>query len=93
MKKAMAKPQLVVMNNKKSGFFNMIKKEWKNFAFGLYSAELYLEYDGNKKDSASYNFFVIPWQLLSVIFAVPALLCFLGITGFKRYKRWIIARS
>ncbi len=76
------------------GFFAMVAKGWSNFALGRYTAELNLKYGvENQEANASYSFFVIPWQLLSVIFVILAILGFLGVIGLKKYNRWIIAKA
>lgn len=51
------------------GFFGKVKNEWRNFAFGYYTATLDLAYgsDGSMNDAAKTKFWVIPWQLLLVI--------------------------
>lgn len=91
---AIAKPQMPSEIGEKLGFFGMAKKEWGNFAFGRYSAELNLKYgQDNKEADASYSFFVIPWQLFSIIIVILGILGFLGMIGLKRYNRWIIAKA
>ena len=88
------KPQAMSGADQKLGFFGMVKKEWSNFVFGRYTADLNLKYDqDNKEANASYSFFVIPWQLLSIIFVILAIIGFLGAIGLKKYNRWIIAKA
>ncbi len=84
----------VTIEDGKEGFFGMAAKEWNNFTFGRYTAELNLKYgQDNKIANASFSFFVIPWQLLSIILVVLALLGFVGMIGLKKYNRWIIAQA
>ncbi len=87
-------PSEVPQGGAGEGFFGMAAKEWNNFTFGRYTAELNLKYgQDNKIANASFSFFVIPWQLLSIVFIVLALLGFLGVVGLKKYNRWIIAQA
>ncbi len=80
-------------------FFAAVKNQWRSFALGPYKAELNLSYgklseaEATKKAEASYRFFVIPWQLLSIIIVILAIVGFIGWFGLKRYNRWIIAKA
>lgn len=80
-------------------FFAAVKNQWRNFALGPYKAELNLAYgklseaEANQKAQASYRFFVIPWQLLSLIIIILAIIGFLGFWGLKKYNRWIISKA
>lgn len=76
------------------GFFFAAGNQWRNFALGPYKAEVSLSYGkDNKTADASFWFFVIPWQLLSIILAILAIMGFVGIIGLKKYNRWIIAKA
>ena len=87
-------PSEAPQSGAKEGFFGMAGKEWNNFTFGRYTADLNLKYgQDNKEVSASYSFLVIPWQLLSVIAVILAMLGFGGVIGLKKYNRWIIAKA
>lgn len=91
---SIAQPQATSETGEKLGFFGMVGKEWKIFAFGRYTAELNLKYgQDNKETSATYSFFVIPWQLLSVVIIILGIVGFLGMLGLKRYNRWIITKA
>lgn len=88
------KRQATSGQEQKEGFFGMVKKEWSNFALGRYTAELNLKYgQDNKEANASYGFFVIPWQLLSALFVIVAVLGFIATIGIKKWDRWIIAKA
>ncbi|MBI1975109.1 MAG: hypothetical protein HYS57_01965 [Parcubacteria group bacterium] len=76
----------------KSGFFPAAKNQLQNFAFGPYRAKLALNYGGDKNTSADFWFWVIPWQLLSIVIIILAIIGFLGTWGIKKYNRWIIAK-
>lgn len=83
-----------IEEKKVEGFFGAARNQWKNFALGPYKAELNLAYGQEQKTAqANFRFFVIPWQLLSIILAILAILGFLGVVGLKKYNRWIIAQA
>lgn len=86
------KAQKIGGDGEKVGFFGMVKKEWSNFAFGRYTTDLNLKF-GDKEKKASFSFYIIPWQLLSVIFILAASAGVLLSLGVKRYNRWIIAKA
>ena len=81
------------------GFFAAVKNQWKNFALGPYKAELNLSYgklseaEATNKAEASYRFFVVPWQLLSIIIAILGIIGFFAFVGLKKYNRWIIKKA
>lgn len=76
--------------NSEAGFFAMVAKEWKDFHFGWYTAEVNLSWGlTNQKASGTYNFFVIPWQLLIILsFGLG-----IGFAGLKKYNRFIVAQA
>ena len=77
-----------------SGFFSMVKKEWSHFALGYYTAHLDLTYgNDNKEADSQYGFFIIPWQLLSVILFILLIVASFLFFGVKKYNRWIISKS
>lgn len=73
-----------------SDFFQMASKEWNDFHFGWYTAEASLSWGmTNQKANGTYNFFIIPWQLLVIIL----FLLNIGFLGVKKYNRFIISRA
>lgn len=77
-----------------SNFFNRAGRQWSEFHFGWYTAELNLTWGTmNQTANASYSFFVIPWQLLLIIFVIVAIIGFFGKIGLKKYNRYIIAQA
>lgn len=84
--------QLTLNEDEKKGFFEIANEQWNNFAFGFYKAELNLVFGNNQKAESLYRFFVIPWQLLSIIFIILIILVFFIAIGIKKYNRWIISK-
>lgn len=88
-----------VVGKEPQGFWSVVKDQWLNFALGPYKAELNLSYarlseeKATKTLKASYLFFVVPWQLLSVTIVVLAVVGFLGFVVVKKYNRWIIKKA
>lgn len=78
-----------------TGFFAAVKSQWSEFHFGWYRARLNLQYadGGEAQAKSSFGFFIIPWQLLSIVIVILGILGFLGMMGLKRYNRWIIKKA
>ena len=81
------------LSNSNTGFFDMVKKEWSNFHFGIYNAELKLNYGQSSSAGASYVFFVFPWQLLIFVFIALFVVIFLFIFIIKKWDEHIVKRS
>ncbi len=84
------------LNNIEStrSFFEQIKYEWNNFAFGYYTANLNLKYGVSGQTATSiFTFWVVPWQLLivSIILLILAYLIIHG--GLHSYNKWVIGRA
>ena len=89
-----AKVEETLNNAKKIGFFEAVKKEWSDFHFGPYKANLRLQYGAkNEEVKASFLFFIFPWQLLIIIIIVLILVLIVGGIGIKKYNQWIIAKA
>lgn len=75
------------------GFFGAVRNQWKNFALGLYKAELNFAYGQDQKTAqANFRFFMIPWQLLSIVVFILAILGLGGWFGIRKYNRWLVAK-
>jgi hypothetical protein len=73
-----------------SGFLNNAKSQFDNFHFGLYRAQAAIMWgSSNSVEEASLWFFLFPWQLLSIVFA----LLVVGYFILKQYNAWIVSRS
>lgn len=70
-------------------------QQWRNFAFGRYTATLVLNYgneDQQKLLSATTTFWVIPWMVLLTALLAAALMIFLGRLLLMKYERGVIRR-
>lgn len=76
-----------------ASFWQMVSRQWSNFYLGWYTANLDLVWSGDNQDSANFNFFIIPWQLLSVLIVTALVLIILIKLGLKRYKERIITET
>lgn len=73
------------------GFFEAVAYQAKNFALGVYVAKLDVHYgsEGGLESQDSFLFFVLPWELLIVIFVV----CVVLWRGIKGYNAMIIKKA
>lgn len=75
-------------------FFENVSYQWKNFAVGLYSANLKLEYGKElEKISKTTFFFVFPWELVLIMVIVILSVFFGGRFGIKKYNNYIIRKA
>ncbi|MDR3519476.1 MAG: hypothetical protein P4L63_01125 [Candidatus Pacebacteria bacterium] len=75
-------------------FWSNVSYQWKNFAIGLYSANLNVAYSTNNQHAkATVFFFVFPWQLILVMLVVIAILFWGGKFTLKRYNKFIIEKA
>ncbi len=77
-----------------SRFFSDTYFQWKNFAFGLYSANLNLEYGTQgAHEKKTVFFFVFPWQLLLVLCVIFIIVFWGGKKLITRYNKFIIEKA
>ena len=83
-----------VAEKDRGGFFDQVKYEWRNFAFGYYNAHIALTY-GTKNEVATsaFSFWVFPWHLTIVVIILLALLYFVIKKTLKHYNHWVIAQA
>lgn len=81
------------LSHAKGGFFATANHQWRNFAFGIYSATLNLSWGQQVIESTNYWLIIVPWQLLSIMIVVLLIIGFLGTKGLIKYNRWIIAKA
>ncbi len=78
-----------------SGFWPAVRYEASNFALGLYTAHLNIAYGNTSTQTASatYKFFVFPWQLILVVVVGLAVILVALRFFLRHYNRRIIARA
>lgn len=70
-------------NTNVSGFFQTALSQLINFRFGWYRAELNLTWgESGQTAQTSHNFFIVPWQLFSIV--IPVL-----VVVWLAYRLWI----
>ncbi|MDP2789199.1 MAG: hypothetical protein Q8O46_04110 [bacterium] len=75
-------------------FWNDISYQWKNFAVGIYSANLNVEYGTQGQHIRKIAFFfVFPWQLVLVMLFVFTVVFWGGKKLIKRYNKFIIEKA
>ncbi len=75
-------------------FWSNAEYQWKNFAVGLYSANLKLAYGSEREQvKKTIFFFVFPWQLVLVMLVSLIVVIYGGIMLIKRYNKWIIKKA
>lgn len=76
-------------------YWQTAKEQWHHFIFGRYTANLKVVYGTKelKSDNAELVFYIIPWQLLSIMVPSGIVLLILLRFGVKRYNRYIISRA
>lgn len=76
------------------GFFGMARRQLGDIHIGWYTAELHVVLGSdNQVIEKTFNFFVIPWQLLTIVGAILIVVVILGRIILKKYNRWIIAQA
>jgi len=74
-----------------SKFRSDVYYQWKNFAVGLYSANLNVAYGSSGQTAKESLFFLVfPWQLVLVMLVVFIIVFWGGKKLLKRYNRFII---
>ncbi len=76
-----------------ASFFSHVSYQMRNFALGVYFANLDLSYGTNKTASNSLTFFVLPWHLLVVIFIIVFVIIMMFSFMLKKYNKFIIKQA
>lgn len=75
------------------GFYNALKHEIRNFGFGKYTAELYLNYGAENKVVTDVRTFTIwPWRTMIVVALALIILVTLFVLWKKNYDKAVIRR-
>lgn len=78
----------------KRGFFGTALLQLKDFHFGWYRAEMNVTWGASaQKANGAYNFFVIPWQLLSIVVVLCIGVWLVFKVWVKRFKQRILAEA
>lgn len=74
-------------------FFDHVKFQMNNFAFGMYTATINLSFGNQGKAENSLTYFVLPWQLVTVVGISIIVLILLLTVLLKQYNKWIIKQA
>ena len=74
-------------------FLEHVKYQMNNFALGIYFANINLSFGNAGKAESSLTYFVLPWQLLSIVLGGSLVVILLLIMLLKRYNRWVIKQA
>jgi hypothetical protein len=88
-------PVVVVPEGPQGGFFSQAQYQLSNLAFGRYTAQLKLAF-GTKalqSDTAFFSFYIIPWQLLTIVIVVLLVAIIVFRLFIKRYNRRVIEQA
>jgi hypothetical protein len=76
------------------GFFDAVRYQYHNFAFGYYGAHLDLTYGVKNTPSTSVlHIWVFPWQLIVCVLGTLLILYALIRGGLHHYNKWVIGRA
>lgn len=82
------------IDKNQGNFFNKASSEWRNFAFGRYTANISLAYgQRNQITEARTSFWVFPWHLLILIVIVLLVSFFVLRKFIRHYNTWVITRA
>ena len=73
-----------------ASFFDNVKYQYQNFALGMYTADLNLQFGSAGSDIKSFTLYVFPWQLVTVIVIGLLLLYIISHLIIKHHDKMII---
>lgn len=76
----------------KIGFFQAVKMQKDNFAIGKYTADINVSYGEGKTAVSQTSFWVIPWQILSLVIGALLIILILISLITKRHNKKLIER-
>ena len=82
----------MLKEGEKIGFFQAVKMQKENFAIGKYTADLNLSYGDSKTATSQASFWVIPWQILSLVLGALVIAIVLISLITKRHNKKLIER-
>ncbi len=74
-------------------FFDKVRFQMDNFAFGMYTANLDLAFGNQGKDSKTLTYFILPWHLITVVVVTILVVVLLLTLMLKQYNKWIIKQA
>lgn len=74
-------------------FFDHVKFQKANFALGMYTATVALSFGNAGKAESSLTYFVLPWQLLTVVIVSALVAIVILMVLLKQYNKWIIKQA
>jgi hypothetical protein len=80
----------VIEEGQKVGFFEAVKMQKDNFAIGKFTADLNLKYGDNETAVSQATFWVIPWQILSLVLGALIILIIIIKLMMKRHNKKLI---
>ena len=88
-----SEPYDIEYRNFFQNFFSQAIAEYKNFAFGRYTAFLKLPNVPESLSMQGISFWVFPWHFLIVFIVILTISIWLVVLIVSRYNRWIINRA
>jgi len=88
-----SEPYDIEYRNFFQNFFSQAVAEYKNFAFGRYTAFLKLPNVPESLSMQGISFWVFPWHFLIVFIIILTISIWLVVLIVSRYNRWIINRA
>lgn len=74
-------------------FFDHVRFQTHHFALGMYTATIDLTFGNNGKATLPLTYFVLPWQLLSIVLGGAIVVILLLVLLLKQYNKWIIKQA
>lgn len=84
-----------IKDDKAKSFFESAWFQIKNFHIGVYTAKINMTWgeSNTSVNSDSFTFFVIPWQLLTIVLGLLIFIGFFGILALRKYNKFIIKKA
>ncbi len=84
-----------IKDEKEKTFFESAMFQIKNFHLGVYTAKINMTWGEGKSNvnSDSFTFFIIPWQLLTIVLILVLCIGFFGIIALRKYNKFIIKQA
>lgn len=74
-------------------FFEHVRFQMNNFSLGMYTATVNLSFGNSSVSERSITYFMLPWQLLSLVTGALLIAILVIASLLKRYNRWIIKQA